>query len=87
MTEVVVEELEEVIKEKIKRVRGKDKEVVKVVKEIKKAEVRNLRGNEWKIERDLMLKKEKIYVLKNEELRVEIIQLHHNILVVGYGGR
>jgi len=87
MTEVVVEELEEVIKEKIKRVRGKDKEVVKVVKEIKKTEVRNLRGNEWKIERDLMLKKEKIYVLKNEELRVEIIQLHHNILVVGYGGR
>jgi len=87
MTEVVVEELEEVIKEKIKRVRGKDKEVVKVVKEIKKAEVRNLRGNEWKIERDLMLKKEKIYVLKNKELRVEIIQLHHNILVVGYGGR
>jgi len=88
MTEVVVEKLEEVIKEKkIKRARGKDKEAVKVVEEIKKTEVRNLRGNEWKIERDLVLKKEKIYMLKNEELRVEIIQLHHNIPVAGHGGR
>ena len=30
-----------------------------------------------------MLKERKIYVSKNEELRVEIIQLHHNILIVG----
>jgi len=30
-----------------------------------------------------MLKKEKLYVLKNKELKVEIIQLHHNILVIG----
>jgi len=37
--EVVIEEPEEVIKEKIKRVRGKDEEIVKVVKEIKKAKV------------------------------------------------
>ena len=60
---------------------------MKVVEEMKKAEVRNLRGNEWKIERDLVLKKEKIYVTKNEELRVEIIQLHHNIPVAGHGER
>ena len=31
-----------------------------------------------------MLKEEKVYVLKNEVLRVEIIWLHHNILVAGY---
>ena len=43
--EVVVEGPEEVIKEKIKRVRGKDEEMVKVVEEIKKAKVQNLRGN------------------------------------------
>jgi len=34
-----------------------------------------------------MLKERKIYVSKNEELRVEIIQLHHNILIVGYKER
>ena len=34
-----------------------------------------------------MLKKGKIYIPKDEELRVEIIQLHHNILVAGYGER
>ena len=46
MREVVVERLEEVIKEKIKRARGKDREIVKVVEEIKKIRVRNLRGDE-----------------------------------------
>ena len=73
MTEVVVKEPEKVIKEKIKRVRRKDKKVVKVVKGIKKTGVRNLRGDEWKIEGDLVLKEEKVYVLKDKNLRVEII--------------
>ena len=52
MMGVVVEEPEKVIKEKIKRVREKDKEVVKVVEEMKKAGVKNLRGDEWEIEED-----------------------------------
>ena len=34
-----------------------------------------------------MLKKEKVYVPKNEELRIEIIQLHHDVPVAGHGGR
>ena len=34
-----------------------------------------------------MLKEGKVYVLKNEELRVEIIQLHHDVLVAGHGGK
>jgi len=39
------------------------------------------------MERKLVLKKEKVYVLKNEELRVEVIQLYHDMLVVEYKGR
>jgi len=35
--------------------------------------VKVLWGDEWQIEEDLVLKKEKVYVPKNEELRVEII--------------
>jgi len=56
--------------------------VVRVVEEIKKAGVKVLREKEWQIERDLMLKEDKVYVLKNKALRVEIIQLHYNIPVI-----
>ena len=41
----------------------------------------NLRGEEQEIEEDLMLKEGKVYVPRDEVLRVEIIQLHHDILV------
>ena len=34
-----------------------------------------------------MLKKRKVYVLKNKKLKVEIIQLYHDVLIVGHGGR
>ena len=33
-----------------------------------------------------MLKEGKIYILKNVELRAEIIQLHHDVLVARHGG-
>ena len=33
-----------------------------------------------------MLKKGKMYVLKDKELRVEIIQLYHDIPAAGHGG-
>jgi len=46
-----------------------------------------LQGDEWQIERDLVLKKEKVYVPKDKELRVEIIWLHHNVLATGHRER
>ena len=73
--------------EKIKKARSKDKDVVRVVEEMKKVKVKELQGNEWQIEGDLVLKEGKIYVLKDEELRVEIIQWHHNIPAAGHGGK
>ncbi len=33
------------------------------------------------------MKEGKVYVLKDEELRVEIIQWHHNILAAEHGGK
>jgi len=62
MIGVVEEEPKKVIKEKIKRTRGEDEKVVKVVEEMKKAGVRNLRENKWEIEEKLILKEEKVYV-------------------------
>jgi len=35
----------------------------------------------------LVLKEGKVYVPKYKELRAEIIQLHHDVLVAGYEGR
>jgi len=71
----------------MKKARGKDKEVVRVVETMKKAGVKVLRGEEWQIEEDLVLKEGKIYVLKDEKLRIEIIWLYHDTLVAGHRGR
>ena len=60
----------------MKIAKEKDEEVVE---EMKNAEVKVLRGNEWQVEGNLVLKEERIYILKNEELRVEIIWLYYNI--------
>ena len=73
--------------EKIKKARSKDKDVVRVVEKIKKAKVKELQGNEWQIEGDLVLKEGKVYIPKNKELRTEIIQWHHDMPVVGHRGR
>ena len=84
---VVIEGPEVNIVEKIKKARGKDKEVVKVVEEIKKARIKAVRGEEWQLEGDLILKKRKVYVPKDEELRIEIIQLHHDVPVARHRGK
>ena len=52
---------------------------------MKKAGVKVVREEEWQLEEDLVLKEEKVYVLKSEELRAEIIWLHHDVPVAGHG--
>jgi len=54
---------------------------------MKKAGVKVLRGDEWQIEGDLVLKKKNVYMPKDKALRVEIIWLYHDILVTGHRGR
>ena len=73
--------------EKIKKARSKDEKVVRVVEEMKKAGVKELWGNEWQIEKDLVLKEGKVYIPKDKELRAEIVQLHHDVPVVEYRER
>ena len=34
-----------------------------------------------------MLKKGKVYIPKDEKLRVKVVQLHHNVLAVGHRER
>ena len=85
--EVVIEESEVEIIEKIKKARSKNKEIVRIVEEMKKANVKELRGEEWRMEGDLVIKEGKIYVLKDMELRAEVIQLHHDVPAAEHGER
>ena len=87
LSEVVIKGPEVNILEEIKIARSKDKKVVRVVRKMKKTRVKVLRGKEWQIKEDLMLKKEKMYMSKDEVLRMAIIQLYHDILVAGYRER
>ena len=87
MQEVVVEGPEVDIVEKIKKARSKDEDVVRVVEEMKKTGVKELRRNKWQIEGELVLKEGKVYVPKDKELRAEIIWLHHDVPAAGHGGR
>ena len=50
------------------------------MEKMKKAEVKAIQG-------ELVLKEGKVYVPKDEELRTEIIQLHHDVPMAGYGGK
>ena len=85
--EQLIEGLEEEIVKKIKEARDKDEEVIKVVEEMKKAEVKTLRDEEWQIEEGLVLKEGRVYVPKKEKLRVEIIQLYYETLIAGHVGQ
>jgi len=69
-----VDLLKEVRKSKVK-----DNEVVKAVEEMKRAEVKMLRDEEWR--------EEKVYVPKDDKLRAEIIKLYHDTPVEGHGGQ
>ena len=74
--QLLIERAKEKIIEKIKKSEVKNDEVVKVVeavKEIKKAGVEVLRNEKWQIKDELVLKEEKVYILKNKSLRLEII--------------
>ena len=85
LQEVVIEGLEVEMLEKIKKARSKNKDVVRVVEEMKRAKVKELWGNKWKIKKELVLKEEKVYMPKDEELRAEVIWLYHDRPAVEHG--
>ena len=87
LEEVIIKGPEEGVLKRIKKARNKDENIVRIVEEMKKAKVKELWGNEWQMEGELVLKEEKVYVPKNKELRAEVIWLHHDILAIGHGGK
>jgi len=87
LQEVIIEGLKVKLLEKMKKARSRDKNIIRVVEEMNKTKIKELWRKEWKIEGKLVLKEEKVYISKNEELRVEVIQLHHDVLAAGHGKR
>ena len=79
--QLLIERAKEKIIEKIKKLEVKDDNVVKAVEEMKKAKVKVLRNDKWQIEYELVLKEGKMYIPKDEELRLEIIWLYHDTLI------
>jgi len=73
--------------EEVRKLKIKDDKVVKVMEEMKRAGVNMLRNEEWREVDGIMYKKGKVYVPKDNRLRAEIIRLHHDTPVGGYGGQ
>ena len=71
--QLLVEETEKKIIEKMKRSEVKNDEIVKGIKKMKKTRIKILRNNEWQIKNNLVLKERKMYILRDKELRLEII--------------
>jgi len=43
--------------------------------------------DKWREVDGIMYKEGKVYMPKDKKLRVEIIRLHHDMLIEGYGGQ
>ena len=82
--EVIVEGMD--LLEKVKQLKVKDDEVIKAVEEMKQAGVKILRDEEWREVNGIIYKEGKIYIPKDEKLRVEIIWLHYDMPVGGHRG-
>ena len=68
---------------KIRKCTDLDKEVIKVLKNMKGEKKKSIR-DEWIEEQGLILFRGKVYVPKDEELRKEITHLHHNTSISGH---
>jgi len=71
VVEIIVDRID--LLEKVKELRVKDDEVVKVMEKIKQAGVKMLRNKEWKEVDSVMYKERKVYVPRDDKLRAEII--------------
>jgi len=70
--------------DKVRKCEARDNEVVKVVEKMKQTGVKILKDKKWCQEDGLMLKEGKVYIPKDEKLRVEVIRLHHDTSVKGH---
>ena len=82
--EIIVKEIN--LLEKVRQLKVKDDEVIKAVEEMKWAGVKMLGDKEQREVYSIMYKERKVYMPKDNILRVEIIRLHHDTLVGEHRG-
>ena len=82
--EIIVDRVD--LLEKVRQSKVRDDKVVKAVEEMKRAGVKMLRDKEWREVDGIMYKEKKVYMPKNNKLRIEIIRLYHNTLVGEHRG-
>ena len=82
---VIIERID--LLEKVRKSKVKDNKIVKIVEEMKQAGVKILRDKEQREVNGITYKEKKVYVPKDNVLRVEIIRLHYDTLVEGHGGQ
>ena len=80
--EIIIEGVD--LLEEVRQSKVKDNEIMRAVKKMKQAGVKMLRDKEQREVDSIMYKKERIYVPKDNRLRVEIIRLHYDIPVGGH---
>jgi len=85
IVEIVVKGVD--LLEQVRQLKVKDNKVIKAVEEMKQAGVKMLRDEEWREVDSVMYKEEKVYVPKDDKLKMEIIRLHHYMPVGGYRGQ
>jgi len=83
--EIIVDRVD--LLEEVRKFKVKNDKVVKVIEKMKRVGVKILRDEEWREVDGIMYKEGKVYVLKDEKLRAEIIRLYHNMPIGGHGGQ
>jgi len=82
VVEIIVDRVD--LLEKVRQSKVRDDKVVKAVEEMKRAGVKMLRDKEWREVDGIIYKEEKVYVPKDDKLRVKIIRLHHDMPIEGH---
>jgi len=83
VVEIIVDGVD--LLEEVRKSEVKDDEVVKAIKEMKRAGVKMLRDEEWREVDGIMYKEGKVYMPKDEKLRAEIIRLHYDTPIGRHG--
>jgi len=68
----------------VRKSKVKDNKVVKAMEEMKRARVKMLRYEKLREVDGVMYKEEKVYIPKDNKLRIEIIRLYHDMPVGDY---
>ena len=84
---VLLEGSDKVLLQKIRKSKDFDESVIKAVEQLRQTSVKEIHGGEWSEEQGLILFRGKVYVPKDQNLRRDLVKLHHDSFQTGHPGR